>query len=124
MKRVIAPIAAVLLVLAMAGPVAADPVPKAWFPHVYVTTCHDNPQTQVPDQSAHGVVGWANPWEPGDTPWLLMAYTFVDANGASLFDVPLKAVGLEDNGKLIGPCDISWGDPDGIHIADAYFLRR
>jgi hypothetical protein len=123
-RRVIALMAAVLLVLTIAGPVAADPIPKAWFPHLYVTTCYDNPPTQVPTQNAHGVVGWANPWEPGDTPWLLMAYTFVDAHDAPLFDVPLEAVGLDKNGKLIGPCDITWGDPDGIHISDAWFLRR
>ena len=124
MRRVIALMAAVLLVLAIAGPVAADPVPKTWFAHLYVTTCYDNPPTQVPDQNAHGVVGWANPWSPGDTTWLLMAYTFEDVNDKPLFDAPLKAVGLEKNGKLIGPCEITWGDPDGIHISGAWFLRR
>jgi hypothetical protein len=89
---VIAPIAAALLVLTIAGPVSADPVDKDQFPNLYVTTCPDG--TLVPDQSpAHATPGWGIDWEPGDTPWLLMGYT-VTIDDVPVYTRPLPS-GLE-----------------------------
>jgi hypothetical protein len=113
--------AAALLVLTMAGPVLADPVPKSQFPHVYVTTCDDG--TVVPDQMAHAVPGWGLDWQPGDTPWLLMGYILHRADGSTAVG-RAGLLGLEVNGRLFGPCEITWGDPGGKWISDAYFMQR
>jgi hypothetical protein len=119
-RRVIALIAAALLVLTIAGPVAADPVNKSQFPHVYVTTCQNG--EIVPDQMAHAVPGWDVNWQPGDTPWLLMGYTVHFADGGSY--VKPTPPGLVGNGKLFGPCTLTWNDPGGGYISDAYFMQR
>jgi hypothetical protein len=121
---VIAPIAAALLALTFAGPVAADPIGKAQFPHVYVTTCDDPDAPAVPEQMAHAVPGWGLDWQPGDTPWLLKGYTVRLADGSIAGVAQAGMPGLVGNGKLFGPCTITWGDPDGIYIADAYFMQR
>jgi hypothetical protein len=115
-RRVIALIAAALLVLTIAGPVAADPIDKSQFPTVYEITC--GPGTVVPDQYAHGVPGWDVAWKPGDnnTPWLLLGFTMTWDGGSYVRPLP---PGLADNGKLIGPCEIA---ADGI--TDAWFLQR
>ena len=119
MKRVIAPIAAVLLVLAMAGPVAADPIDKSQFPHVYETWCADG--TVIPNQNAHGVPGWNNPWLPGDTPWLLMGYTVTWDGGSYVRPLP---PGLAGNGKLFGPCMSRLAGTSIWEITDGWWLQR
>jgi hypothetical protein len=117
--------AAVLLVLAMAGPVAANPVDKDQFPNLYVTECADG--TVVPVQSpAHAIPGWDVNWEPGGTPWNLMGYTYninlADLDdpfsGEAVYTHPLGP-GLE--GKVYGPCTILWGTDTSI--TNAYFLK-
>lgn len=121
MRRAIALIAAALLVLAIAGPVAADPIGKSNWPHVYVITCTDG--TVVPDQFAHGVPGWDIDWAPGDTPWLLMGYKLTLNDGSGEYVSPLRAAGLVGNGKLVGPCTIT-ADGAAWVITDAWFLKR
>jgi len=125
-RRVIAPVAAALLVLTIAGPVAADPtVQQSQFPHVYVTTCAGG--EEVPDQFAHNVPGWGINWQPGDTPWLLMGYKVRLADGSDdgsvLFVWQNGMPGLVGNGRLFGPCELRWGDPN-YWISDAWFLHR
>ena len=122
MRRVIAPIAAALLALSIAGPVAADPtVQQKLWPHEYVVTCSDVAATEVPNQVAHGVPGWGLDWAPGDTPWLLLGFTMTWDGGSYVKPTP---PGLVDNGKLIGACTITWDNPWGTTIKDAYFLQR
>jgi hypothetical protein len=116
-RRVIAPIAAALLALTIAGPVAADPINKSQFPHVYTIRCTDG--TLIPDQNAHGVPGWGLDWEPGDTPWLLMGYTVVFPDGSTVVVPPPS--GLQ--GRLSGPCTIALVGQEPF-ITDAYFLHR
>ena len=114
MKRVIAPIAAVLLVLAIAGPVAADPGnPQS---QLYVVTCSGASTTL---NVSSRVPAWDVNWAPGDTPWLLMSYT-VTVDGEAVF-TEFAPRGLEGNRKLIGPCTI---DGAGFSLTNAYFLRR
>lgn len=120
MRRVIAPIAAALLALTFAGPVAADPTAQqSRWTDVYQITCGDG--TEIPDLFAHGVPGWDVEWAPGGTPWLLMGYnvTIDDV----VYVVPLKGAGLDRNEKLVGPCTITTDGLAGA-ITDAYFLKR
>lgn len=120
MRRVIALIAAALLALTMAGPVAADPIGKSQFPNVYVITdCED--ETEVPTLNAHGIPGWGIDWAPGDTPWLLMGYTYTA--GDFTFVRPLPP-GLVGNEKLYGPCTINTIPEGSWEITEAYFLQR
>ena len=120
MRRVIALIAAALLALTMAGPVAADPIDKSQFPNVYVVTdCGD--ETEVPTQNAHGIPGWGIEWAPGDTPWLLMGYTIT---GDGWSDIKPLPPGLVGNAKLYGPCTINTVPIGTWEITDAYFLQR
>lgn len=125
MRRVIAPIAAALLALTIAGPVAADPiVQQKQHPLEWVVTCTDPDTTAVPNQYAHGVPGWGIAWAPGDTPWLLMGYTATNIFDSSVvFVSPLHAAGLVGNGKLVGPCELTAEGSDWL-ITDGYFLRR
>lgn len=121
MRRVIAPIAAALLALTIAGPVAADPtVQQKQHPLVWVVTCTD--ATVIPDQYAHGAPGWGIDWAPGDTPWLLMGYTATNKVDGGVFVTPLPA-GLVGNGKLVGPCVLTAVGSEWL-ITDGYFLRR
>jgi hypothetical protein len=120
-RRVIALIASVLLVLTIAGPVVADPINKAQFPNVYVFTCEDG--TEIPAQNAHGVPGWGLDWEPGDTPWLLMGFTVTWDGGSYVRPLP---PGLAGTGKLFGPCKFGlFGTPESAWpFTDAWFLKR
>ena len=119
MRRVIALMAAVLLVLAIAGPVAADPtVRQLRLTDVYHTTC---PGGIVFDQFAYGVPGWDASWAPGDTPWLEMSYTLTLADGRVFTKVSPR--GLVGNGKIVGPCTIDgYGWDAGYSITNAYLL--
>jgi len=120
-RRVIALIAAALLALTIAGPVAADPIDKSQFPNVYEIDCTEIGGS-VTYQNAHGVPGWDTSWAPGDTPWLLLGYTYNYVGGAIVVPAPR---GLDRDGKLYGPCTIDKVYPAGAtwNITDAYFLR-
>ena len=118
MRRVIAPIAAALLVLAVAGPVAADPIGKSQFPNEYKIVCDG----VVTYQNAHGIPGWDLTWAPRDTPWLLMGYTMTLATGES-FTSSLPP-GLDPERKdLVGPCEITTPTRTWV-ITEAYFLHK
>jgi hypothetical protein len=119
-RRVIAPIAAALLALTIAGPVAADPIVNNPQSHLYVIVCGD----VTTYQNSYGVPGWDASWAPGDTPWLLMSYTLTLKDGGGVFteDAPR---GLDGNGKLYGPCTIDGADGQAPYsISNAYFLRK
>ena len=109
MRRVIAPVAAALLALTIAGPVAADPIDKPQFPTVYVITCED-PTLVVPDQYATTRPGWDVAWAPGNnnTPWILMY---------------APPPGLVAQGRLIGPCDVAVKGGQTV-MTDAYFFHK
>ena len=112
--------AAALLVLTFAGPVAADPtVRQLRLTDVYHTTC---PGGIVFDQFAYGVPGWDVDWAPGDTPWLLMGYN-VTIDDVVVRVVPVKGAGLVRIDKLVGPCTLTVDGFDGA-LTDAYFLKR
>jgi len=122
-RRVIAPIAAALLVLTIAGPVAADPTGTAqqshWTDAVYQIECDDG--TVIPDQFAHGVPGWDLDWAPGGTPWILLGYTLNRSSGTT-YVKPLPP-GLDRTVKLSGPCTITADGWTGS-ITNAWFLKR
>jgi len=120
-RRVIAPIAAALLALTIAGPVAADPSksPTVNSPntHLYVVDCVGEELTY---QYAYGVPGWDASWAPGDTPWLEMSYTVTTVDGSF---TKVSPRGLVGNGKIVGPCTIeAFGWVAGYSITNAYLL--
>jgi hypothetical protein len=117
---VIALIAAALLALTMAGPVAADPIGKSQFPNLYEIDCKAA-GGGVTFQNAHGVPGWDTSWAPGDTPWLLLGYTIT---GDGWSDVRPLPPGLDRRGKLYGPCTINTIPEGSWEITEAYFLQR
>lgn len=116
MRRVIVPIAAALLALAVAGPVAADPIVNNPYSHLWVMECGDGPIYQ----NAAGTPGWNAPWAPGDTPWLIMSETIVFHDGRQSITNTAPR-GLE--GKLFGPCTAEGADGLAPYsVIDAYFL--
>ncbi len=118
MRPVIAPIAAALLALAVAGPVAADPIVNNPQSHLYKIVCGE----VTTYQNSYGVPGWDDPWAPGDRPWLLMSYTLTFEDGGGVFtDVAPRGL----DGKLYGPCTIDGADGLAPYsISNAYFLRK
>ena len=109
MRRVIAPVAAALLALTIAGPAAADPIGESPFTTVYVVTCPDSP-VKVADQHAWSRPGWDVDWAPGvnNTPWILMY---------------APPPGLVAQGRLIGPCDVAVKGGQTV-MTDAYFFHK
>ena len=124
MRRVIAPVAAALLALTIAGPVAADPSksPTVNSPntHLYIIDCPKQGLTSY--QYAYGVPGWDASWAPGDTPWLEIGYTLFFDDGSPGF-TKVTPRGLDGNGKIVGPCTINgWGWDAPYWIENAYLL--
>jgi hypothetical protein len=115
-RRVIAPIAAALLALAIAGPAAADPIVNNPQSHLYEIDCGG----LVTYQNSVGVPGWDASWAPGDTPWLLMSYTVHFRDGREdLTEVAPRGL----DGKLYGPCTIDGADGLAPYsVTNAYFL--
>lgn len=120
MRRAVVFIAAGLLILAIGGPVAAEPSRNPTL-MPYEITCDPGPDWFV---DARGLPGWSQDWGPGDRPALLMGYT-VNWGGPEPGSATRSAPpGLVTSGQLFGPCEISgdgW-DP-GWWITDAWFLK-